>query len=292
MGTAPFRPDHNTKIRSPGQPHGQKERPDQQRAHDEREQDGEDQPDEPRPGADDLAQGDGEAEDHERDDLGEAGQRRVEALDLPLERRRGVSDEDPGDEHGQEPRSLRHGGEPVETDRDRERAQRVEALAGQRDPADGLQQHPAARRTDGGTDRHLQGERPQHVADGARVDVASDGEQAEQQRDTDRIVRPRLALDDHTGPASDLPVAQYGEHDGRVGRRQRGAQQQGQRPRDAEQHVGQQRDGSGGEQGADDADDQHGRESHAQLAGADAHTAVEEDEDQRHRDDLFHRPDR
>ena len=58
-------------------------------------------------------------------------------------------------------------------------------------------------------------------------------EQGEQQGDTDRVVGARLAFEDDPGPTpptSRLP--QHREHDRRVGRRQRGAQQQRQGPPD------------------------------------------------------------
>ena len=75
---------------------------------------------------------DGEAEHDEGDDLAEAGQRGVEALDLALVGGPLVAEQDAGHEHGQEARAVgqRRGAE--QDERAGQRAQRVEALAGQR----------------------------------------------------------------------------------------------------------------------------------------------------------------
>jgi hypothetical protein len=55
-----------------------------------------------------VAQGHGQAEHRERDELGEAGQRGVEPFDLGLVRCPQVPDQDPGREHRQEPGQLKH----------------------------------------------------------------------------------------------------------------------------------------------------------------------------------------
>ena len=97
-----------------------------------------------RPGSVRRASVDGEPEHHEGDDLGEAGEGGVEVLDLALVRRPRLADQDPGDEHGQEPGAVQQRGHAEQRERAGQRPQRVEPLPGQRHPPHEPQQRPAA----------------------------------------------------------------------------------------------------------------------------------------------------
>ena len=74
------------------------------------------------------------------------------------------------------------------------------------------------------------------------VGVSRELDQPEHQRDPDRVVRSRLALEDRVRAALDLAVAEHREHDGGIGRRDRGADQAGGHPLDPERPVGEDRD--------------------------------------------------
>jgi hypothetical protein len=86
-----------------------------------------------------------------------------------------------------------------------------------RKPAHEPQQQPARGRADRSADRHLPDELHQSVD--RRVPAAESGgaDQCGHERDTDRVVGAGLAFEDHAGAADDIPAAQDGEDDGRVG---------------------------------------------------------------------------
>ena len=86
----------------------------------------------------DVAEADREPERDEGCDLREPGERREEPLDLALSRRRGVAEQDPRDEGGEEARAADDGSEPVDDPGAREHANRVERRPGEPDvPHDG-----------------------------------------------------------------------------------------------------------------------------------------------------------
>ena len=95
------------------QPGRDQAEPDDDRPDDEGEHDAEDQAGHPDVGLVELVQVDGQAEDDERDDLAEAGERGVEAFDLALVRGALVAEQDAGDEDGEEPGAVRQRGDAV-----------------------------------------------------------------------------------------------------------------------------------------------------------------------------------
>ena len=231
---------------------------------------------------------DGQAEHHERDQLGQAGQRGVKAGDLAFVGGALVADEDARDEHGQEAGPVGDRGQAVDRQRASQDAQRVQALARQRDPPHEHQQRPAARHAGDDADRHLQGELLRDVAGGAQAG-AGRGQQRDEQGDPDRVVGPGLALQQHPAAAADLAAAEDGEHHGRVGRRQRGAEQEREAPAEGKQEMRRHRGRRRGDQGASHPDPDRRHRRRAEPPPAHPHAAVEQDDRQRHRDDLLHR---
>ena len=179
-------------------------------------------------------------------------------------------------------------GQAVDRQRAGEDAQRVQALAGQRDPPHEHQQRPAARHAGHDADRHLQGELLRDVAGGAQAG-ARRGEQRDEQGDPDGVVGPGLALQEHPAAAADLAAAEDGEHHGRVGRGQRGAEQEREAPAEGKQEMRHHRGRRRGHQGASHPDPHRRHRYRAEPPPAHAHAAVEQDDCQRHRDDLFNR---
>jgi len=105
-------------------------------------------------------------------------------------------------------------------------------------------------------------------------------EHADHQRDPDRVVGARLALENRARATADLPVAEHRKHDRRIGRGERGPEDAGERPREAKQRVRRQRHQRRGRERAEHAErgdlDRRGTEA----PPTDLHPAVEEDGDQ------------
>ena len=105
-----------------------------------------------------------ESERGEHGDLGQAGERALKALDLPLERGTDVAEEETRDEDRQEARPVRERGDSVDDRRRDGHPQRIETLARQRDPAHQLEQESGSGDADGKSDRHFDrevlGDRP------------------------------------------------------------------------------------------------------------------------------------
>ena len=101
-------------------------------------------------------------------------------------------------------------GQAVDRQRASQDAQRVQALAGQRDPPHEHQQRPAAGHAGHDADRHLQGELLRDVAGGAQAGAGC-GEQRDEQGDPDGVVGPGLALQEHPAAAADLAAAEDGK---------------------------------------------------------------------------------
>ena len=155
IGTAPLRPPQTTKARSPwrsraGSSSGQTTTGRTTSASSRREQ----QAVEPDVAAE-RRDRDRQPERDEDDDLGERRERLVEDLDLGLERRADVADEQAGDEDGEEARAVGDGGDAVDDPGAGERAQRVEARARQREALQRLAEQQPAGDADGEADRHL-----------------------------------------------------------------------------------------------------------------------------------------
>ena len=152
-------PANSTKLRSlAGQPGRDQAQPDQDRPDDERERGAEDEPRDPHIGPAITARSMVRPSDHEGDDLGEAGERRVEPLDLPLVGRALVAEHDPGGEDREEPRAVGQRGDAEQQQRAGQGPQRIQALAGQRHPADEPQQRSTASHADRRPDGHLEQE--------------------------------------------------------------------------------------------------------------------------------------
>ena len=174
---------------------------------------------------------------------------------------------------------MQDGGQSEQRQRPGEHPQGVQPLAGQSHPAGELEQRPAAQDPHGGPDQHLQHERAGHVDQRATVDGPG-GEQAGHQRDADRVVGTRLALQHRPAAAPDLAPAEDGEHHRRVGRGQGRADQQRQVAADAEHQVRHQGQRGGGEERAEHPDQGDGGGGCAEPAPADRGAAVQQDDQQ------------
>ena len=235
-----------------------------------------------------LGQPHGEPEHGERDDLRQAGERGVEPLDLPLVGGGLVAEDDAGHQDREEPGPLGDGGDAEDHEHAGQHPGRVEPLAWQRHPAHEREQRQPARHPDGHPDGHLQRELGHHVpGDGAGAAVRR--QQRGEQRDPDRVVGARLALEQHPGPAGDLPPAEHGEHHGRVGGRHRRPHEQRQVPAHARDVVRGHRGARGGDERSGDPGPDDGGGGGAEPAPADVHAAVEQDDRQRHGDDVLDR---
>jgi hypothetical protein len=177
----------------------------------------------------------------------------VEALDLALVREPCVAEDQSGDEHGEEARPVRQGAGAVQRAGEREREHRVEALAGEREPAQEREQEQSAGDADGGPDRHLDHELPDDHEAGCVV-VRRELDHPDHERDPRRVVHAGLALERRPGTARDLPPAEHGEHHRRVGRGERGAHEAGEHPAEPEHDVREEGDNAGGREGAQHAE--------------------------------------
>ena len=183
--------------------------------------------------------------------------------------------------------------EPCETaasavDRRRRRAAPRAGRASRRAAAarrSSLQQHDAGDGADREPDAHLPQELPARRRRRRRRVHGRELDHPDHQRDPDRVVEPRLALEDRARAALDLLAGEHRERHRRVGRRERGADQERDGPVEAEQVVGRDGDERRGGERADDAEDRDRHGGGAEPLQADAHAAVEEDRDQRERRD-------
>jgi hypothetical protein len=108
-------------------------------------------------------------------------------------------------------------------------------------------------------------------------------QQADHERDRDRVVGAGLAFDDRAGTSSDLPAAEDRKDDRWVRRCQSRAQQHRGQPTEAEQEVREQRHPACRHRRACYADPDDGPGRFAESGPADVHAAVEEDHDKRNR---------
>ena len=214
----------------------------------------------------------------------------MEDLALGLERRADVADEQAGDEDGEEAGAVRHGRDAVDD------ARRRRACAACRGPGSGSENrcsHSAEQRARRATPiarpiDHLQRELAHDDPERRVRDASASSIMPDHQRDPDRVVRARLALEDRPRPPADLAVAEHREHHRRVGRRDRGAEQARDGPAAAEDAVRDERRSppavanvpTDAERG-----DRDGRA--AEAPPADREPAVEEDHDQRDRRDAL-----
>jgi hypothetical protein len=89
------------------------------------------------------------------------------------------------------------------------------------------------------------------------------------------------------GAAADLLPAEDGEHHGRIGRRERGAEDPCSGPAEVEEVAAGERHQAGGREGAEHPERRDRHHRPAETRPSDPHAAVEEDDDQgQHRDPL------
>ncbi len=224
---------HHEQALASIQADGGEERADHERPDHETEEDREHESVEPDVVLDDRAEIDGEAERGEDDDLRQAGEGAEEALDLALARRRGVSDQDPGDEDRQEAGAVDRRRDTIEHACGGEHTEGVERRLGERDPSHQWQQRRRSSDPDRGAADHLDRELPDHDPEAAAV-RRRELDHPDHQRDPGRVVRARLALEDRAGAAADLPAGEDGERDRGIGRRERGAEQSARDPAEVE----------------------------------------------------------
>ena len=111
----------------------------------------------------------------------------------------------------------------VDHARSRERPQRVQALARQAHAPHEDDEQGRSGDADREPDRHLEEELPHDRPPRGAVG-RGELDHPDQERDPDRVVHARLALEDRPRVAVDLLVTEDREHDRRVGRSERGAQ--------------------------------------------------------------------
>ena len=184
---------------------------------------------------------------------------------------------------------MREGRRAVQNQHAREGPQRVQALARQRDAAHEPQQCPSAQEAEGRAHTHLEQELARDLH-GSTAAEGTGGQQAHQQGDADRVVRPGLALQDRAEerPAISRWPRTENTTAGSVGAMavpSRSAMYQLKpNPKWATAATAACRQERPGDP---DHDDRSGRGP--EPAPADVHAAVEQDAHQCHRDDAFDR---
>ena len=124
------------------------------------------------------------------------------------------------------------------------------------------------------------------------VVVRGELDHPDHERDARGVVHARLALERHPRAPLDLALAEHREHHGRIGRRERRADDSRRHPFEPEHVVGEDRDEPGSRERPEDAEREDRREGAPEAPPADVHAAVEEDDDQRDHGDPLHREDR
>ena len=115
---------------------------------------------------------------------------------------------------------------------------------------------------------------------------------AEHECDPGGVVHARLALERRARPSGDLAPPEHREHHGRVGRRERRADETGERPAHPEQHVRDDRDRGGGQKRAGEPKREHRRKRAPQPPHTNVDPTVEQDHDERDDRDPLHGADR
>ena len=245
IGTAPFSPPQATKARSPcrsrvGSSSGQTTSGRITNASTRREQ----QARRAQRVAAERRDRDRQPERDEDDDLGQRRERVVEDLALGLERRADVADEQAGDEDGEEARAVaRRRRRRRSTPGAGERAQRVEARrsAARRASVTAPSSEPAGD-ADGEPDRHLRARTRARRSRRCRPGASASSIIPIISAIPTGSFAPDSPCEDRPGAAADLAVAEHREHHRRVGRRDRGAEQAGGGPAEAERRVRDERD--------------------------------------------------
>ena len=142
-----------------------------------------------------------------------------------LVRRARVADQQAGDEDGQEARAVQRPCDAVDDARSGEHPERVQRPVRQASacasPAGARPRRRRRRRSRPPSRQRTRATTVQKLAVVARREL----DHADHQRDPDRVVRAGLALEDRARAPADLAAAEDGEHHGRVGRRERGAEE-------------------------------------------------------------------
>ena len=122
--------------------------------------------------------------------------------------------------------------------------------------------------------------------------LSSQLDHSNHERDPDRVVHPRLALEDRPGTSADLARAKERERDGGVRRGDRRADEAGLDPAEAQEVARRERHDAGGHERAHHAErqDRPGRTPEAPESHVEP--AVEEDHHERDDDDSLDRQDR
>ena len=136
---------------------------------------------------------------------------------------------------------------------------------------------------------HLQNELDSHAGEAGRTE-STRGDKAGHQRNADRIVGTRLALEDGAAATGDLPFAQDGENHGRISGRHRRGHEHRRVPVDSACVVQYHRRAGGGEERAHDTDRQNGDRRRTESRRPDVHTAVEQHQHQRDGDHVLYGP--
>jgi hypothetical protein len=130
IGTAPFSPPQAGAL-GPPQSHRREQERDDERASDESEEQGKQDPVEPDALTAEIGEVEGQAESGEDGDLRHARKGALEALDLTFERRPRVTEQEAGDEDGEKTRAVRECRGAIDDRRRNEGADGVQAFAGQ-----------------------------------------------------------------------------------------------------------------------------------------------------------------
>ena len=160
----------------------------------------------------------------------------MEALDVGLVRRALVADQDPGDEDGEEAGAVRQRGQAEEHAGAGEHPQGVERRRGQRRPPDDPEQGPAADEPTTAPTTICEVELQDALADGREPPLPARSRDGHQ-RDADRVVGARLALEQDAAASLDLTAAEDREHDDRIRWCQSGPDQEAVAPGQAEDQM-------------------------------------------------------
>ena len=174
----------------------------------------------------------------------------------------------------------------------RQGPQRVQRLAGQHHPS----HRPRQARTSSGAhrkpDKHLERELAAGGPGRRPPGRCAGGQQRRHQGDANRVIGPRLPLQEQPGTPSDIPPTEHREDHRRIRRRQRGPQQQRNPPIKSEHQVSGRGQRPGCDQGSGNTQPRDRRGLPPEAVKPDSHAAVEEDQHQRHGHDALHLFDR
>ncbi len=220
------------KPRSPQrEAHRRQQRADDERADQEAEQDGEQEPAPPEPLVRDQREVDGQPERDERRQLAEVGERGVEARHVVARPEPDVAHHDARDEDGEEARAVRDRRGAVDDARREDHRDRVERAIGEDRGAEDGTRATSAPATPIASPTLISTTNSLTTVENEPSLRRRDLDHPDHQRDADRVVEARLPLEDRAGAPADLLPGQDRERDGRIGGRERRAEQPGRRSR-------------------------------------------------------------